>query len=137
MVFMQIDRLAIACTLFSCLAVGLGYVMLGTGPALLFALGYFGGLIAWLATRNRRAGKPIRWPFIVTLLLFVLHKYEERNTDFFGALSSITGVPVPESPVFIMLLYGVAGAWLLVPFLVKRGTNSATTSLGRSSLPWD
>lgn len=118
---MQIDRLFIGCALFSCVAVGLGYVMLGTGPALLFALGYFGGLAAWVATRDRPAPHGIKWPYIVTLVLFVLHKYEERSTDFFGALSSITGVPVSESPVLIALLYAVACAWLLVPFLVKRG----------------
>lgn len=51
----------------------------------------------------------------------MIHKLEEKYTDFFSRLSEITGVPVPETnSVQVYLLYAFAGAWLLIPYLVKR-----------------
>lgn len=100
----------------------LGYTLLGLIPMLLFASGFVGGLIVWLASPDRAAFKEIRWPFAVTLALFVAHKVEEREMDFFPALSTLTGVPVPEqgSPLAI-LLYVLSAAWLLIPVLMKPG----------------
>ncbi len=60
-------------------------------------------------------------PFLLTLLLFIGHKLEERHLEFFPALSQITGIPAPPSGTLLgTLLYIFAGAWLLVPWLVER-----------------
>lgn len=99
----------------------LGYVMLGLLPAVLFAFGFLGGLVAWLLVPTSASFAAIRVPYFLTLGLFVIHKLEERYLGFFPALSEITGVPVPETDnVLVFLLYGLAGTWLLVPWLVKR-----------------
>jgi hypothetical protein len=107
--------------LFTIVVLVLGYVLLGIYPTLLFALGFVGGFILWLAIPTAAPFAAIRAPFYATLVFFVLHKIEERYFDFFPALSAITGVPVPDtSSPFVFLLYAFAGAWLLIPFLIRR-----------------
>ncbi|MER8550801.1 hypothetical protein NKH69_09215 [Mesorhizobium sp. M0976] len=84
----------------------------------LFTLGFVGGLFIWLAMPQRSAFADIRVPYFITLGFFVLHKIEEREIDFFPALSQLTGVPVPEasSPYCSTL----AAGWLQVPLLMPR-----------------
>lgn len=101
--------------------ISLGYVMLGVIPMVLFALGYLGGFITWLLRPAGVSFRSIAAPYFLTLGLFVLHKYEERTADFFPALSELTGVAVPDrNSVLVYLLYALAAAWLLVPWLVAR-----------------
>ncbi len=88
---------------------------------MLFAFGYFGGLALWILVPTEASFSCRRWPYFLTLGLFIIHKWEERHFNFFPALSNITGVPAPEAgSVLAVLLYAFAAAWLLVPVLVKR-----------------
>lgn len=101
--------------------VTLGYFLLGLVPMLLFASGFVGGLAIWLSARDRATFADIRTPYFLTLVLFALHKVEERELNFFPALSELTGVPMPhEGSPLAMLLYVLAAAWLLVPFLMAK-----------------
>lgn len=107
--------------LFTITVLVLGYVMLGLLPMFLFAFGFLGGFILWLIVPTNASFSAIKVPFFLTLAFFVLHKLEERHMDFFPRLSEITGVPVPETDSFLVyLLYAFAGAWLLIPYLMKR-----------------
>lgn len=108
--------------IFTLAVLVLGYIMLGLLPMFLFAFGFLGGFILWLIVPANASFKEIQVPFYVTLAFFVLHKFEEKYMDFFPRLSEITGVPVPDTgSVQVYLLYAFAGAWLLIPYLVKRG----------------
>ncbi|MGQ3003492.1 MAG: hypothetical protein ACT6UH_07205 [Hydrogenophaga sp.] len=99
----------------------LGYVLLGWVAAFLFSFGFLGGLVVWLLVPTNASYRDIRAPFLLTLLLFIGHKLEERHLEFFPALSQITGIPAPPSGTLLgTLLYIFAGAWLLVPWLVER-----------------
>jgi len=99
----------------------LGYVLLGLLPMILFAFGFLGGFILWLFIPINASFASIKVPYFLTLAFFVLHKAEERYFDFFPALARITGKPVPDSgSILAILLYALAGAWLLIPFLVGR-----------------
>lgn len=135
--------------LFTVSVIFLGYIMLGLIPMFLFAFGFLGGFILWLLIPTNVSFATIRVPFFLTLAFFILHKYEERKMDFFPRLSEITHVPVPETDsFFVYLLYAFAGAWLLIPFLVKRGksfgnylawtffTSMAITELAHFFLPF-
>lgn len=105
---------------FSVGAVALGYIALGLLPAFIFTFGYVGGLVLWLVVEEKVRLKDISKPYWVTLGLFVVHKAEEREMDFFPRLSELTGVPVPESTSWpAILLYSMAAAWLAVPLLIK------------------
>lgn len=99
----------------------LGYIMLGLLPMLLFALGFVGGLLLWMYFPSTTPFTQIKIPYFLTLLFFVGHKWEERQFNFFPALSEITGVPVPSpDSILVPLLYAFAAAWLLIPFLLPR-----------------
>lgn len=109
-------------SVFTLIAITLGYVALGALAAFLFTFGYLGGLIIWLFISTKVPFKQIAWPYFIALVLFMAHKYEERTMDFFPALSKITGLPVPEitSLPAIMLLV-LAAVWLAIPFLIWKG----------------
>lgn len=107
--------------LFTIAVLILGYVMLGLLPMFLFAFGFLGGFILWLIVPGNATFAAIKAPYFLTFGFFVLHKLEERFMDFFPRLSEITGVPVPETDSWlVVLLYLFAASWLLIPFLVKR-----------------
>lgn len=69
--------------LFTASVLVVGYVLLGLLPAFLFAFGYLGGLILWLTVPTNAPFDSIRWPYFLTLAFFVLHKWEEREYNFF------------------------------------------------------
>lgn len=101
----------------------LGFFMLGWLPMILFAFGFVGGFILWITVPTNFSFSAIRTAYFLTLILFVAHKYEEKTRDFFPELSRITGVPVPDTnSIGVYLLYAAAGAWLLIPTLVKAGS---------------
>lgn len=105
---------------FTLIVLVLGYIMLGLLPMFLFAFGFAGGFILSLAVPTGTTFSRIKIPFYLTLAFFVVHKFEERYMDFFPRLSEITGVPVPETDsILVYLLYAFAGAWLLIPYLIK------------------
>ena len=109
-------------TAFTSGVVGIGYVLLGFVPMALFALGFLVGFILWLATRRQPPFASFKVAFYVTLILFAIHKLEERYLNFFPELSKITGVPMPDTDsAFVVLLYLFAAAWLLIPYLTSNG----------------
>jgi hypothetical protein len=106
---------------FTVTAIVLGYVALGIIPAFIFTFGYLGGLIIWLLKTTNANFRQIRGPYFITMLLFIVHKIEERKMDFFPALSELTGVPVPDATSApAILLYSIAAVWLFIPLLIWR-----------------
>lgn len=63
---------------------------------LVFAAGFAGGLLLWLALPTCGDWKDIRTPFWSTLVLFAVHRVEGEQSGFFAMLSKVTGVPAPE-----------------------------------------
>ena len=107
-------------TLFTLAVLALGYLLLGLVPMFLFGFGYLGGLLIWIFVPSDVSFRAIRAPYMLVLALFVAHKLEERYLDFFPALSQLTGESIPQSVNFLgALLYAFAGAWLLIPWLMK------------------
>lgn len=107
--------------IYTVVVVVLGYVMLGLVPMMLFACGFVGGFVLWLLGPSTTSFSWLRAPYFAALGLFVVHKLEERHFDFFPALAEITGVPNPsENSPLVFALYGMAGCWLLIPWLINR-----------------
>ena len=111
--------------LFSLLVPAIGYYYLEVLYATLFLIGYMGGFIFWLIVPSKAAWKSLSFPYWLTILAFLfLHKVEENRMKFFEVVSDkITGGTVPEFTVGLVigLLLLPIGAWLVIPFLVKRG----------------
>lgn len=132
--------------LISAAATWSGYWSLGGVVALVFAVGYFGGLLLWLLFPQPVTFHVIKLPYWLTLAAFVvLHKVEENRFEFFERVSSLASLPMPEmvsAPVVLMLAVGFA-PWLVIPLLQRRpksralGTYLAWTffaSMGMSEL---
>lgn len=111
--------------IFSLLIPVFGYFYTGWLIAFLFLIGYLSGFFLWLFFPAKVPYASIRAPYWATLLVFILlHKVEENRMKFFEVVGDkITGIPVPEvTPLLVIsLLILPIGAWLLVPYLVKRG----------------
>lgn len=100
----------------------LGYIAFGFWTMMLFSFGFFGGFVLWIAHPHLANWKDIKWPYYLGFILFLVHRVEEKQMEFFRTLSEITGVATPEIvsfPVIALVLMSVGG-WLFVPFLVKR-----------------
>lgn len=110
---------------FSLIIPVFGYIYTGALIASLFLVGYLAGFFLWLLIPAKAPYAAIRIPYWTTLLVFLLlHKAEENRMKFFEAVGDkITGIPVPEVTPFLVLTLLILpiGAWLLVPYLVKRG----------------
>lgn len=112
-------KIVIAAALFTAVALILGYMAPGIGAAFIFTFGYLGGFILWLLMPMNATFWQMSIVYFTTLALFVVHKIEERERDFFSALSEISGVTVPEATSLpAVLLYTLSAAWLFIPFLI-------------------
>ncbi|MBX9768440.1 MAG: hypothetical protein K2X47_14295 [Bdellovibrionales bacterium] len=98
------------------------------GPlvAALFLVGYFGGFLLWLLIPNQPGWSRIKTPYWATFAIYIfLHKVEENKMKFFEVLGEkVTGIPVPEvTPTLVIgLLILPLGAWVSIPYLVKRNS---------------
>ncbi|MDO3635352.1 HXXEE domain-containing protein [Mycolicibacterium arseniciresistens] len=111
-----------AALLVSTVTLLLGYIGFGVVTMLVFTAGFIGGLVLWLVLPARGTWSDIKLPFVSCLVLFLLHRVEEKQFGFFAYLADVTGVPTPNVASFAVLaLVGLSvGAWLLVPLLMKR-----------------
>lgn len=113
-----------AAFIFSLLVPAIGYLSFGIIPASIFLVGYLGGFILWMLSPDRAAFASVKIPYVVTLLLFIVHRIDEYVSHFQVTLSGITGVPVPAvaSVPIVILLIGSVLAWILAPVLMRRGS---------------
>lgn len=98
--------------LLICIIVAIGYVMLGLVPAIVFSVAFGGGLILYMATAWRTPFDPrkVIVPYLLTVMLFLVHTYEEYLTDFEVLVSTLAGRTVPEADLLFVI------AWL-APFI--------------------
>lgn len=101
----------------------LGYVSFGGWTTLVFAFGFLGGFILWFLAPAKPPFSAIQLPYVLAMVLFVLHRVEERVSGFFPTLAEVTGVSVPSitSLPIVLLVIASVGGWLLSPILVSRG----------------
>lgn len=113
----------ISAFLFTATLLGVGYISFGVWTTFIFASGFLGGFIIWLFIPKATSFTSIKRPYWLTFIFFILlHRVEEYFSKFQEALSKLTGNPVPEikSPALILLVLASVGAWLFIPYLVKR-----------------
>jgi len=102
-------------------AASIGYVLAGLIPAVVFTIAFGGGLLLYVATAWRRQfdTRKVVIPYLLTVMLFLVHTYEEYLTDFEGLLSTLGGRTVAESDFLLLVAWlapftWVGGAVLLV-----------------------
>ena len=106
---------------FVIVIVAFAYARLGFIPAVVFAVAFGGGLALYMATtwRTRFDTLKVIVPYLLTVMLFMIHTYEEYVTDFEDVVSAMAGRAVPESdllPIVAWLapLLWVGGAVMLI-----------------------
>lgn len=106
---------------YTAAVLGMGYAAFGLVTMLVFTAGFLGGLLLWLMLPTRGTWSDVRVPFWVTMLLFLAHRVEEKQSGFFAMLSEVTGVPTPDatSPIVVTLVLFSVGGWLCAPWLMK------------------
>lgn len=115
-------KVVVAAFVFTIAILTVGYLAFGVLTDLIFASGFLTGFLLWLFVKAKPSFEQIKLPYWITLILFIVHRVEEKTMNFFDRLAEITGVPTPEIASFevIVLVVVSVGAWLSIPFLMKR-----------------
>ncbi len=107
--------------LFIAVFIGMALVLLGQIPAVIFSVASVGGFILWLATtyRTQIDTQKVIVPYLMTILFFVVHVYEEYVIDFEVAMTDITGFHMLERnfltvAAFVGPIIWITGAILLI-----------------------
>tara|TARA_R110000782_G_scaffold27256_6_gene69128 strand:- start:2387 stop:2956 length:570 start_codon:yes stop_codon:yes gene_type:complete len=107
--------------LFIIAFVSMAYHFMGMVPGIVFAVASIGGLILWRFTTYQTPIDPhkVIIPYLVTIVLFIIHVYEEYLTDFEVAVTDIFGFHVQEQvfmsiAAFLGPVLWISGAILLL-----------------------
>lgn len=99
-----------------------GYLTVGFAGAL-FSVAFIGGLILWLCTTYRTPIEPqqIIVPYLITVILFIIHVYEEFAAHVERHLTQLSGLPVTQEQFLIIAAFSAPIVWLLgAVMLLKR-----------------
>ena len=101
--------------------VGMALVLLGKLPAVIFSVASIGGFVLWMKTTYKTPidTQKIIVPYLLTIIFFIIHVYEEYVTDFAVAITDITGFHVFERSfltvaAFVGPIIWITGAILLI-----------------------
>jgi hypothetical protein len=83
-------------------------------PAVVFTIPLVGGLVLWLATTYKTQVDPLILitPYLLTIIFFFIHVYEEYITDFEVAMTAISGVHVLERDFLTIIVFLGPVVWL-------------------------
>ncbi len=117
------SSILLAAFIYTAVTLLLGYLAFGLFTSLLFSSGFLGGFILWWWADSKVTYEQVKVPYLVCLILFLAHRFEEKYMGFFAFLSDVTGVTTPEilSWEVVGLVAISVGSWLAIPFLLKRG----------------
>jgi hypothetical protein len=97
-----------------------GYLAVGFA-GVLFSVAFIGGLILWLLTTYRTPIDPqtIIVPYLVTVILFIVHVYEEFAAHV--EQHKLSGLPVTQTDFLVIAAFSAPIVWLLgAVMLLKR-----------------
>ncbi len=92
----------------------LAWLTMGRLPLMVFAFAFGGGFLLYAATlwRRRIDAPQIIVPYLLTVMLFILHVGEEYLTDFELTVSKINGAPVPEEGFMLIAAFLAPIMWI-------------------------
>lgn len=76
----------------------IAYLLIGVMPTVVFTLAFGGGFVLYMGTlwRVRIDTVKILVPYLITVIFFIMHVYEEYLTDFEQVAGALSGRVVPE-----------------------------------------
>lgn len=104
--------------------VGMALVLLGRLPAVIFAFASIGGFILWIATTYRTPidTEKLIVPYLLTVIFFIVHVYEEYVTDFEAAITDITGFHMLERNFLTVAAFAAPIMWITGAILIIKKT---------------
>ena len=98
-----------------------GYVTVGFA-GVLFSVAFVGGLTLWLLTTYRTPIDPqtIIVPYLVTVILFIVHVYEEFVAHVEHQLTKLSGLPVTQTDFLVIAAFSAPIVWLLGAVMVLK-----------------
>ena len=99
----------------------LGFFTLGFA-GVLFSVSFVGGLILWILTTYGTPVDPqkIIVPYLVTVIFFILHVYEEYSFHIEVLFSKLSGVPVTQGDFLTVAAFASVIVWLLGAVLMLK-----------------
>lgn len=98
-----------------------GYFTVGFA-GLLFSVAFIGGLVFWLLTTYRTPVEPfaIVAPYLVTVVCFIIHVYEEYVSHIERTLSHLSGTAVSQGDFLFIAAFSAPIVWLIGAIMVLK-----------------
>lgn len=110
--------------LFIIAFVSMAYFFMGKVPGIVFFIASVGGFVLWRFTTYKTPIDPLKViiPYLTTIILFILHVYEEYLTDFEVAVTDIFGFHVQEQTFMTIAAFIGPAMWILGAILLLKKT---------------
>ncbi len=110
--------------LFIIAFVSMAYNFMGKVPAIVFTVASAGGFVLWRFTTYKTPIDPhkVIIPYLITIILFILHVYEEYLTDFEVAVTDIFGFHVQEQVFMTIAAFMAPAMWITGAILLLKKT---------------
>lgn len=104
--------------------VALGYSLLGWLPAIVFTVAFGGGFVLYVFTswRTQFDTMKVIVPYLLTIIFFVIHVYEEYITGFENLVSDISGIHVLQSRFLLVAAFIAPIVWITGAILIIKKT---------------
>lgn len=98
-----------------------GYLAVGFA-GLLFSVAFIGGFIFWLLTTYRRPVNPYKiiLPYLITVVCFIIHVYEEYVSHIENTLSQLSGTVVTQNNFLIIAAFSAPIVWLTGAIMILK-----------------
>lgn len=99
---------------FTAFIMVVSFYLMGIVPMIVFSIFLIGGFIAWAKTTYQVPINPnkIIIPYLLSVIFFIIHVYEEYLTDFSGAISELSGFHIPEKNFLLVAAFAAPILWL-------------------------
>lgn len=104
--------------------VSMAYHFMGKVPGIVFFVASVGGFILWRCTTYKTPIDPhkVIIPYLITIIFFIVHVYEEYLTDFQVAVTDIFGFHVNEQTFMTIAAFMAPAMWILGAILLLKRT---------------
>lgn len=101
----------------------IAFTFAGYVPALVFAFAFGGGFILYVSTlwRTRIDTKKIIVPYLLTVIFFIIHVYEEYLTGFEQTVSTLSGVEVSQFTLLTIAAFLAPIMWIAGAIFILKG----------------
>lgn len=92
---------------------------------MVFSVALIGGFVFWIGTTFRTPVSPSKLivPYLIAVVFFIIHVYEEYLTDFEVVVSSIMGFQVSEKNFLSIAAFAGPFIWLIGAVLLWKQTD--------------